>query len=296
MIEGVTGGRRVHQLSAAAAITFALLSSACGERSEPRWADADVYPVTIVDASDRVVRIRAPARRIALLDPSLGQILRALGAGDRIVGIPVSRTGSLRRGALERLDADIVLAPSALEPSVLSHAGAAAGAPVYVVPDTSILEVERAITQLGLVTGEPAAARSRVHAIEARRRAVAARLAGRALTTVFVDVRDFEGASDQTLIGDMVREARGRNVVGGGVGADLFGMGDLLRADPSVYIATSDSGETLRTLRLDPQARRLTAVRRGRVVIIDSRLLTPGPAIGVGLERLARALHPDHVQ
>ena len=38
--------------------------------------------------------------------------------------------------------------------------------------------------------------------------------------------------------------------------------------------------------------RKLGAVRSGRVFIVESRLLEPGPSIGRGLEQLAEALHP----
>jgi ABC-type Fe3+-hydroxamate transport system substrate-binding protein len=49
----------------------------------------------------------------------------------------------------------------------------------------------------------------------------------------------------------------------------------------------------LKQLRKGPRTRKLEAVRTGRVVTIDDRLLTPGPGVGAGLVAVARALHPD---
>ena len=293
MIEGVTGGRRAQPLAAAAVVVITLIAGGCGERSEPTGAEVGVYPITLVDGSDRPITIAAPARRIALLDPSLEDLVVALGAGERLAGTPVNSAGRLRPAALSALHADLVVASSALEGSILSQAAAVSRAPVYVVPDTSIRGVERAISQLGLITAKPAAARHLVHVIEEQRRAVAARFGGVPRTMVFVDLGDFKGASDQSLIGDLVREARGRNVTGRGASSGLIGLDELLRADPDVYVATSDSGVTLRELRSNPRTRKLAAVRLGRVVIIGSRLLTPSPALGRGLEQLARALHPN---
>src|SRR5262249_37680568 len=73
----VAMGRIVAAVCAAALLVGA---SACGERSEPTGANADLYPVTIT-TGDRPITISEPARRIAVLDPTAGQIVRALGAG-----------------------------------------------------------------------------------------------------------------------------------------------------------------------------------------------------------------------
>jgi iron complex transport system substrate-binding protein len=185
-----------------------------------------------------------------------------------------------------------VVAPSTTEPRTLSEA-AASGATIYVVPDSSIREVERAITQLGLFTARPAAARHLVARIEQTRRSVGRRLRGLPRVKAFVDLGFFTTASDQTLIGDLVREAHGLNVAGASTEAGPFDLAELRRADPTVYIATSDSGTTRKELRKNRETKHLRAVEAGRVVVVDSRLLEPGPAIGRGLERLAQALHPN---
>jgi len=110
-------------------------------------------------------------------------------------------------------------------------------------------------------------------------------------TTVFVDFGDRLTASDNTLVGDLIRETRGRNV-GGGVPEGLpVPIGELLALDPKVYVSVG--GPTLKQLQRGARTRRLRAVRSGRVHVVDERLLSAGPAIAQGLDRLARALHPD---
>jgi cobalamin transport system substrate-binding protein len=290
----VFGGQRAHQLAAVVIVAAVVAATACGERDEPTEATSGVYPVTIAGGNDRPVTIDAPAQRIALLDRSAVATIAALGSADRVAGIPLDNQGRLRISALSRLHADVVVAPSNSSQKTLSEAAVASGAPVYVTPDTSVREVERAITDLGVITGQPTGARRYVRLIERKRRALASRLGDRARTTVFIDLGSFHGASDQTLIGDMVRVARGRNVASGANGG-VLAIGELVRADPAVYVATSASGTTLHSLRRNPRTRHLGAVRRGRFVIIDSSLLAPGPAIAEGLEKLARALHPDAI-
>jgi ABC-type Fe3+-hydroxamate transport system substrate-binding protein len=289
----VLAGRRAYALAALAVFGLVPLASGCGERGEPVAGAADLYPLTIGTADDALLTIPAPARRIVLLDGSARAILGGLGAGTRIAGVIATDGDRLRPGALRDLRPDLVVAPPGTDDRVLSQAGAVTQAPVYVTPDTSIREVERAITQLGLMTAEPTAARRVVHDIEQRRRGVNRRLRGIARPSVFVDLGDFTTASDQTLIGDLIREAHGRNIAGDLPDGLPLTIGQLRAIDPDVYVATAASGTTLETLRKNPRTKRLRAVRNGRVVVIDEQLLSPAPAIGVGLEQLARALHPD---
>jgi iron complex transport system substrate-binding protein len=110
---------------------------------------------------------------------------------------------------------------------------------------------------------------------------------------VFVDTGFFTTVSDQSLVGDLIREARGRNVAGQQEDAGPVELRELAELNPRVYIATSDSGTTLRDLRRKAGTRKLPAVRRGRFAIVDAALLEPGPRVGDGLVAIARALHPD---
>jgi iron complex transport system substrate-binding protein len=268
----------------AAFVLCALFASGCGERSEPVWPASELFPVTVTSA-ERSVTIPAPPERIVVLEGGTGKILEAIGVGDRVRGTNVVAD------EVRVLDPDLVVAPSTADERDLSQA-AAAGAPVYVTPDTSITEVERAITQLGLIVTEPAAARRLVRDIEQRRRRVARELRGVPRTRVFVDLGRRRSAPDESLLGDLIREAHGHNVAGSS--RLRLSVEQLLARDPEVYV--SIGGPTLAELRRGARTRALRAVRTGRVVAIDEELFLPGPDIGRGLEALARALHPDAVR
>lgn len=261
----------------------ALVGAACSQRAEPVGPAAELYPLTVT-SGEQELTIPAPPRRIVVLHGA-EPLVDGLGLGARVIGDGVSAD------EVRSLRPDLVVAPSATDEAAQSRA-ASGGAPLYVTPDTSITEVERAITQLGLIVAEPATARRQVRDIERRRQLIARRLRGMPRVAVFVDVGAHAGAGDNTLIGDLVREAGGANVAGT-ASVGTFGIDDLVRANPRVYIATSGSGTTLRSLRDDPRTRKLAAVRSGNVVVVDTRLLEPGAGIGRGLEALARALHPD---
>ena len=113
------------------------------------------------------------------------------------------------------------------------------------------------------------------------------------IVNVFVDTGLMTTAPDQSLIGDVIREAHARNVAGDTAEAGPVDPTELARLDPDVYVVTSDTMTTLADLRMNPQTRRLRAVREGRFVVLDERLLGPGPRIGDGLVQVARLLHPD---
>jgi ABC-type Fe3+-hydroxamate transport system substrate-binding protein len=268
-------------LRAGMILAFVLVVAGCGERTEPVGPAEELFPLTITTA-DRPLTIPLPPRRIVVLKDGPESILEALDAPVVAANVAVSD--------LEGLRPDLVVAPSTTSATKLSQA-AAAGAPVYLVPDTSITEVERAITQLGLIVAEPAAARRLVRGIEKRRRQVARALRGTPRTRVFVDLGRYTTAPDGSLLGDLIREARGRNVAASASGGLRLGVEQLFAFDPEVYV--SAGGATLEQLRKGVRTKRLKAVRTDRVVVVDKELLSPGPDLGRGLLALARALHPD---
>lgn len=278
---------------AAGAGVLLLFGAACGERSEPTGRSAPLYPVTISSGDDRPFEVERPATRIAVLSTGPAEIVRALGAGRRIAGFPVAPDGAIQLERLRRLRPDLIIASAGFDEQQLSRAEAVSGAPVYVAPGDSIREVERTITAIGLATGRPVAARRLIRTIEERRRRVAAALGRRPAVSVFLDTGLFSTVSDQSLAGDLIREAGGRNVAGPSPGPGAFDLDELAELDPDVYLATSDSHTTLESLRRNPKTRQLSALRNGRFAVIDVSLLEPGPRIGEGLDEIARALHPD---
>jgi iron complex transport system substrate-binding protein len=278
---------------AGAAALLLLAATGCGERSEPIGANVRLYPVT-VQTGDRPLRVTAPKRRIAALDRPVEEIVRALGGGSRIV----ARTGEVRIDfqALRRARPDLIVASEDANERDLSRAAAVTGAEVYTAPGDSIRQVERAITQLGLLTGTPVRARTLVRRIEQQRHEVDAQLARTPEVAVFVDTGFLTTVTDQSLIGDVLREAHGRNVAGSRAEAGPVGASELSQFDPDVYVVLSDAEVTLADLRRNPVTRKLRAVREGHVVVVDAGLLQPGPRIGDGLKQIARLLHPDAVR
>jgi len=276
------------RVAALVAVALLLGATACGERKEPTGPDAGLYPVTVT--TERPIVVEAPARRIAVLDASAASIVDSLGVGRRVVLRETDDTIDVR--AVRRARPDLIIAAPDANERDLSAAASRTRARVYTTPGDSIRQVERAITQLGLLTGTPVAARRLVQRIENRRRQVADRLAGVADVSVFVDTGFLNTVPDQSLLGDVLREAHGTNIFGANAEAGPVDVGDLLRLDPQVYLATSDAEVTLKDLR-SGRTRKLRAVKDRRFAIANVALLQPSPRIGDGLLQVARLLHPD---
>jgi ABC-type Fe3+-hydroxamate transport system substrate-binding protein len=279
------------RVAVALSILLLLGATACGERSEPTGSSAPLYPVTVQSANDRTVVVTQPAKRIAVLDRPAEAILEELGVGGRIV--MRAPEGRIDFAALRRSHPDLIVASGDAELRDLSRAASVTRAQVYTAPGDSIHQVEHAITQLGLLAGAPIAARALVRRIESQRHAVDTRIARAPRVTVFVDTGFFTTVSDQSLIGDVLREAGGTNVAAAAAEAGPVEISELLRLDPDVYLATSDTELTLMDLRKNPRTRKLRAIRLGHFAVVNADLLQPGPRIGEGLAEVAHLLHPN---
>jgi cobalamin transport system substrate-binding protein len=291
-------------------LSAAFLGAGCGERSEPVGSLPQPYPVSVHGAGDRPTVLKTRPERIVALNPGSAELLIALGAGERLVGVPaglgvrgaekaqevVRPAGQLEIDAIIAQKPDLIVATPDIDELDLARAARESGAAVYVQPSISIQNVEDAAIDLGFLVGEAARARQLVGRIEHQVTAIERHLAAQAVktVTVFVDTGFFITVPDRSLLGDLVAKARGKSVAGPSPGPGPFPLADLTRLNPNVYLATSDSGVTLAALRSNAATGRLKAVRRKRFAIVPVALVTrPGPRIVEGLEAVARALHPD---
>jgi len=275
------------------AVALLAVGTACGERKEPTGPLVEIYPVTVQGAGESATVVDSVPRRIVPLGAGPRRTLRALGLQPRVVTVDDSLVGLPLVEQIRRARPDLIVASSDADPLDLARARAATHAAVYVEPDGSLDDVEHAIGEIGLLTGAPVAARKVTGSIERARQRVTAKLSGYPVSTAFVDLGNFSTVPTRSLIGDLLSQAHGRSVAGASPEQGPFPLGRLVQLDPHTYIATSAGRTTLAQLRQNPATARLQAVRKGRFAIIPSRIVAPGPEVGIALTQIARILHPD---
>jgi ABC-type Fe3+-hydroxamate transport system substrate-binding protein len=266
---------------------LALAASACGERSEPTGPTVKLFPVTVNGTGGSPIALQhAPARVVACKSVA-SALVNTLEQGARsrpeIRDVACGGAGGVGQ-TLPGFRPDVVIA------SDLSRWYGKG--PVYSIPEGSIRDAESGIVSVGALLGLPLQARAMVQHIEAKRLEVRRKVENLPRISVFLDTGFYITVSSNSFAGQLISEAGGQNVAGAspGVTPDL---GLLHRKNPDYYLATSDSGISLKDLRKNPRTRTLRAVRAGHFAIVPSSYLDPGPNIGNAIETIARLLHPN---
>jgi len=244
------------------------------------------------------------ARRIVSLAPSATEILFALGAGDRIVGVtrfddfPESVTELPRVGGFIDPDPEAVVALSPdLVVAVRTSGGrsridtlARLGLSVLILPAESIDDLWLAITTLGRAVGRADAASALSKRLRAELTRVRDRHRGVSKLRVLLVVghRPLVAAGRGTYLDGLLELVAAENVVTGGGAYPHLDLEATAALDPDAIIDVA-------MLHADPgfwdRFRAVRAVREGRVVPVDSdQLLRPGPRLPAGIADLARRL------
>jgi ABC-type Fe3+-hydroxamate transport system substrate-binding protein len=264
--------------------TLALTASACGERSEPTGPNVKLFPVT-VSANGQAITLKHRPSRIAVFTPAAVSLVHALKPTVDVLGGPLRDASGLAK-----YHPDVVIVSTGAD---LQRIAGATKAPVYVISGGSIRETEQSIVDVGALLGRPLEARKLVTHIEALRTAVERKVETLPRTSVFLDNGFFTTVPANSLAGDIISEAGGKSVAGANPGPGPFDLALLHRRNPDVYLASSDSGVTLKDLRKNPRTKGLRAVRNGHFRLVPALFLQPGPNIGYGLLAVAHALHQD---
>jgi iron complex transport system substrate-binding protein len=283
-------------------VLIVLLTGAagCGERAEPLGRAVSPYPVSVRGGGDRPAVLNSRPERIVALDAAAAELVEALGAGDRLAGIPsdvtieapadaahvVSPAGQVRVEVVAALEPDLVVAAPATDPGDVARVQRETGASLYIEPDRSLADVARAALELALLVDEPLAGRRLAESIRGTARAVGLGVAQEELVRVFVDRGFLVTVPNDSLLGDLVRRAGGESVAG--PRSDAFTPCEVMRLEPEVILTTDQAASV--------QARFKRAGCRARdvnVVQLPDELSRAGPRVGAALERIARALHPD---
>ena len=268
---------------------------------------------TIADMLGRPVTVSDGKLRVVSLAPSLTEIVFALGRGDWLVGVtdfcdypPEAQTKPKIGGSMTpdmervvRLRPDLVLATAEGNPSDLLAQLTRLHIPVFAVKPEGYAGILASVDAVGRALQVETAATTLVRDIQRRMadigRAVASRPRPRVLYLVWTD--PLIAAGPVTYIHDLIEMAGGQNVVRGrSVPYPRLGWEEVVRAAPEVILVASHRDGSDRPAIGDgwKQWQSVPAVRSGRVLTVPGDTIhRPGPRVVEGVEKLARAIHPE---
>lgn len=257
-----------------------------------------------------------PARIISVI-PAVTEMLFALGAGDRVVGVgsfdryPPGVEKLPRVGALLDPDLERILS---LKPDLVAVYGSQvdlrrqlerANIPVFDYRHAGLADVTTTIQALGERIGNGGEARALTGRIEAQLAAVRRRVDGLPRPRVLVvfgrerlALRAIYASGGRGFVHDMVAVAGGDNVFADVTREAVQATTELilsrrpdlileLRADPLT------EAEVRQEIATWAQLQGVPAVRNQRVHIVsDPRTVVPGPRVAEGVEVIAAVLHP----
>jgi iron complex transport system substrate-binding protein len=273
----------------------------------PRPADA----VSLTDQTGRRLELPAPPARVISLVPSVTEILFAIGAQDRLVGVtdfcdyPAEArrkpsVGGMLAPSLETMVAlkpDLVVATTSGNRHETFDQLARLRIPVFVVNPVTVADVLDLLSRLGRLTDHADAADRVVGALRERIRAVSARVAGRprprVLYVLWPDPLIVPGRG--ALVSELIALAGGDSVTAdGGQGYPRYSLEAALARNPEVIILASHGSERSPLARAQwARFGRVPAIAAGRLHTMDGNLMHRyGPRMVDGLEQLARLIHP----
>ncbi|MBA2265108.1 MAG: ABC transporter substrate-binding protein [Chloroflexi bacterium] len=274
------------------------------------------FPMTLTDDAGREVTLEVEPQRIVSLAPSNTEIVCAIDACERLVGVTdfddypaevveIDKVVTMAQVDVEAVVAtepDLVLAAgNELTPSAVIDQIADLGVPVLVLYPESLDEVSADIQLVGMAVGRDDEAAALIEDMATRVDAVEEAVADLERPRTFYEVSVFEGtiytAGESSFLASLIETAGGEPITGDALSTSIE-LEELVAADPELILlgdATYDSTITPESVAQRQGWEAMTAVGDGRVVVVtdDVVITRPGPRIIDGLEALARAIHPD---
>jgi len=278
---------------------------------------ATTYPLTRTDDLGREVTISAVPERIVSLAPSNTEVLFALGLEDKVVGVTpycnypevvVEKEGvggpqgkSIEIERIIALQPDLILAAEINGMDVI-NALEELGFPVFAMKSTDLGDVLGDITTIGELTDREVEATALTAEMQNRINAVTDKAMGlrpeekpRVFHICWHDPIYTSGQG--TFVNDLFERAGGVNIFGDLQGWSMVNLETLIARDPEVIIVTAMGGTSSGTwewINTEPRLADISARKNGRVHFVESNWVErPGPRIVLGLELIARYLHPE---
>lgn len=273
------------------------------------------HPGTFTDDMGREISIDKIPQRIVSHVPSITETLFALDLGERVVGVSdycnyppeaglKPSVGNYFNPSIETIiaqDPDLVITDGYSEGLIPQLESL--GVTCVVIDPKDMDWILKDIELLGRITGAEGRAREVIKSMRDRILQVTTAAEDAPRVRVFytfatTNLSNPWTAGPGSFADSLITMAGGENIAANAQSAWVqFSIEALCHADPEVILVDASHGTAVMSeeeLRAHPAWRELTAVKQGRVHIIDGDLVNrSGPRIVQGLEEIAKIIHPE---
>lgn len=304
----------------------ALLLASCAQVTV-EGAEAAGTTVTVTDDQDREVTIEGPVDRAVVINSYTNEFVRAIGAGDTVVGVdntsldrlpylPVDDGAVIAEGldqlnyeAIAELDPDVVILPRNAVWQEAAEQLEPFGIPVVVATAWDAHAVDETLTLLGEVFGAQDGAQEVLDFQEEIRTTLDERLDGVEPRSVYLETVDpYLTVLPGSGFHDMIEDAGGTNVFEDAAGGDAqeeltVDPAEVVLRDPYLVFhefepsaAPNDAFDAIRgELEARPGWGQLEALREDRVAVANG-WATSALGKSIGALYLATWLHPEEME
>lgn len=267
------------------------------------------FPLKVTDFMGREVTIDKAPKRIVSLSPSTTELIYALGAGKKVVGVTdyddypeevksVAKVGGFKGPNMEAIAAqkpDIIFA-STLSGKDQMDALQKTGIPVLVLEAKDINQIYDSIKIIGQITGNEKKGDEVIQTMKDKIKQISDKVKDLPKVNTFfvVDTNGNFTAGKGTFIDELINLAGGKNVADDVNGWAQYSMEQLLQKNPDTII-TSPHASNSNNIK-DMQGYKDTkAAKDGKIFIIsnDDIINRASNRIVLGLEEIAKDLHPE---
>lgn len=266
--------------------------------------------IKITDMTGKTFILDRLPERIVSLNPSNTEIVFALGAGDKLVGITsfcdypqdthdIEKIGDFEGPNVEllkKVQPDVILAGVYLQEDI-AIAIEGLGVPVITTEASNFDGIYDSIGLIGKIVGKEEKAEiiiSQMHeAIDRVKGKTKNREKARIFYIAWADPLITTGSD--TFVDDVISITGAENIAKGIVGWTHYSTEELLRQNPDILIVAwhaNNEGISKEDIMTDPILSNLDCVKKGRIYIMsdDNLISRPGPRIVLGVQEMADAI------
>ncbi|EHR72450.1 ABC-type Fe3+-hydroxamate transport system, periplasmic component [Burkholderiales bacterium JOSHI_001] len=264
-------------------------------------------PVQATDDNGHLVQLKAPAQRVVALGPNLVELVFAVGAGERLVGVQrysdfpaaalrlpiVGDALALNLEAIARLKPDLLLVWGSGVNARQQQRLAALGVPVFVSEITQVAHIADTLRRLGTLLAHRATAEATALQVQADWATLQQRFQGRRPVRVFYQLwhEPLMTVSRHHLIHEAITACGGVNVFADQAPlVPTVGWEAAVQANPEVVLTGSSRDEPAR-LQAWQRFPQVDAVRKQHLLVLDGPALSRmSPRFVAAAARLCEAI------